>query len=606
MPQSSRLPESNSQLDKSSNLLTAIQRVNAELWLERSLRRLQSRLSMELSRVLCLKIKLFSEADFFQLILEQLQIALEDYPSSVFHQGCLAVALVQAKASFGSICYLVRSSQKELKDKRASIIPTEENQLSLKLSAEITLEELQSLEHQFPQKAWCLPSSYSAYSAWLIMDVTFSLSGDETQIISGFMTGAAQQCTQILEQLRQILDLQNYCQNLQTFNKNLERTNQLKNKFLASTSHEIRTPLSSILGFTQLILAQGYEKSREKHQEYLNIILSSGKHLLALINDILDLSKIEADQLDIHWEKVNITELCSSVLALVKEKAGNKGLKLLVEIDENIPTLVADSLRVKQMLLNLLFNALKFTATGTVGLRVCYDDSFISFTIWDTGRGIPKELQDQLFQPYCQITNSVSNRQEGTGLGLVVTKKLAEIHGGWIEVESDINQGSQFTIFLPLTPNAVLQLDNFPQFLAEADKIESEEMLGTSVSLHPISLDVLLLEDDLDNAHVIQTFLKNKGYWVTWVKSAAEVWKVLTQISPAVILLDIQLPDSKSFELIKRLRQHDKYQHIPLIAQTAMAMQGDREACLSAGVNDYISKPIDLSELTRIISKYVR
>ncbi|CCH65614.1 Circadian input kinase A [Richelia intracellularis HM01] len=200
----------------------------------------------------------------------------------------------------------------------------------------------------------------------------------------------------------------------------------------------------------------------------------------------------------------------------------------------------------------------------------------------------------------------MSNRQEGTGLGLVVTKKLAEIHGGWIEVESDINQGSQFTIFLPLTPNAVLQLDDFPQFLAEADKIESEEMLGTSVSLHPISLDVLLLEDDLDNAHVIQTFLKNKGYWVTWVKSAAEVWKVLTQISPAVILLDIQLPDSKSFELIKRLRQHDKYQHIPLIAQTAMAMQGDREACLSAGVNDYISKPIDLSELTRIISKYVR
>ena len=171
---------------------------------------------------------------------------------------------------------------------------------------------------------------------------------------------------------------------------------------------------------------------------------------MALINDILDLSKIEADQLEVHWEKVNIPELCSNVLALVKEKASNKGLKLQLKIDYNISILVADSLRLKQMLLNLLFNALKFTNHGSVGLKISLNGSFMNFTIWDTGIGIPKEQQKQLFQPYCQITNSTTNRQEGTGLGLVVTKKLAEMNGGWIELKSDTYKGSQFTISLPI------------------------------------------------------------------------------------------------------------------------------------------------------------
>ncbi|CDN13029.1 Circadian input kinase A [Richelia intracellularis] len=569
------------------------------------MKQLQSLLNLRLSQVLRQKTGVFTEADIFQLVLEQLQLALKNYPFSNFHQRCLATALVQPKASCGSICHLVNSSQEELQDPWVGRISAEQNQLSLKLSTQITLKELQSLEQQFPQKAWRLPNTSITYSAWLIMDVTVSSCNEENYIISELMTNAAQQCAQALEQLQQILDLQNSCQSLQTFNQNLERTNQLKNQFLANTSHEIRTPLSSILGFTQLILAQGYEPSRERHQEYLNIILSSGKHLLALINDILDLSKIEADQLEVHWEKVNIPELCSNVLTLVKEKASNKGLKLQLKIDDNISILVADSLRLKQMLLNLLFNALKFTNNGSVGLKISLNGSFMNFTIWDTGIGIPKEQQKQLFQPYCQITNSTTNRQEGTGLGLVVTKKLAEMNGGWIELKSDTYKGSQFTISLPLVPNAALE--QAPQLLTEVDEIGGDEhILETSVSLPPNSVDILLLEDDLDNAKVIQTFLENRNYRVTWVKSAREAWKVLTQINPAVILLDIQLPDSNGFELIKQLRQHEQYQDIPLIAQTAMAMQGDREACLSAGVNDYISKPLDLSKLARMIAKYMQ
>ncbi len=172
---------------------------------------------------------------------------------------------------------------------------------------------------------------------------------------------------------------------------------------MANTSHEIRTPLSSIIGFTHLLLAQGYDSTRERHQEYLNIIQSSGKHLLALINDILDLSKIEANQLEVQWETVNVPALCRNVLALVKEKAGNKGLKLLLDIDPNVTTLVADPLRLKQMLLNLLFNALKFTTTGTVGLKVLKKGVFVHFTVWDTGAGISQKIRRNCFNPISKL-----------------------------------------------------------------------------------------------------------------------------------------------------------------------------------------------------------
>ena len=189
------------------------------------------------------------------------------------------------------------------------------------------------------------------------------------------MSKAAAMCAAALSQLEQIESLQQEAQHFNNRNQELQRTNQLKNQFLANTSHEIRTPLSSIIGFTHLLLALGYDPSRQRHHEYLNIIQSSGKHLLALINDILDLSKIEANQLEVNWETIDLPQLCRNVLALVKEKAANKGLQMQFDIDSSIKNMVADPLRLKQILLNLLFNAVKFTKTGTVGLEVNSKDS---------------------------------------------------------------------------------------------------------------------------------------------------------------------------------------------------------------------------------------
>lgn len=473
--------------------------------------------------------------------------------------------------------------------------------LQLQLQEVIKLEDLQELEKREPPKAWRLTDNSGAVIGWLLLAIDNLKSHEKKPTVSypqlhtQLMERSAEQCVKALAHLQQIQSLQQKSQNLAVSNQELGRTNQLKNQFLANTSHEIRTPLSSIIGFTHLLLAQGYDPSRERHHEYLNIIQSSGKHLLALINDILDLSKIEADQLEVRWEKVYVPELCQNVLALVKEKAGNKGLKLTLELDPQVKFFVADSLRVKQMLLNLLFNALKFTTTGTVGLEVKLHDSFIHFTVWDTGSGISPEHLALLFQPYFQIPSSSVTQHEGTGLGLVVTRKLAEIHGGSVEVESGVNQGSRFTIILPVRQNGEV-------LIGEDEENEKEKF---SVSFAPsISREVLLVEDDFPNGKLMQIHLGKLGYQVTWVKNGDEMWAALAQKQPAVILMDVCLPGPNGLDLVKQLREKSPYQQIPIIAQTAMAMTGDRSICLAAGVNDYISKPIDLNLLANLVAKY--
>ncbi len=585
MQQYSSLPEQNSQVDTSRKLLTSIEQLRADLWLECTLNKLQSRLND------CLLSSCTTEAEIFQIVVNELNSAL--------NVDEVAIALFQPQETVGKICYASRSS--------STLISNTVKKLQLILQRAIDIEDLHQLENQQPPNAWRLGDDFGGVASWLIIATELqepsseSLKAAQVKLTSKLMARAANQCAVALAQLRQIKSLQECSQNLESFNQQLERTNQLKNQFLANTSHEIRTPLSSIIGFTQLLLAQGYDSTRERHQEYLNIIQSSGKHLLALINDILDLSKIEANQLDVEWEAVNVPTLCSNVFALLKEKAANKNLNLLLEIDPNITTLVADSLRLKQMLLNLLFNALKFTTTGSVGLKVSVKGEFIYFTVWDTGAGISKEDQTELFQPYFQIANAVSARDEGTGLGLALTRKLVEIHNGWLKVESKVNQGSRFTIVLPLTQkkgHGEEGVETFRRNVSREDK-------GNGVNLNITSYsEILLVEDDLPNAKLIKTYLEKLGYQVTWVKNAAEMWQVLTQLQPAMILMDVCLTDENGLKLVQQLRENQQYKTIPIIAQTAMAMKGDREICLAAGVNSYISKPIDLPILATLVAKY--
>ncbi|MBE9050599.1 response regulator [Nostocales cyanobacterium LEGE 11386] len=590
MQQYSSLPERNSQIDTTPTVLTTVQQLRAELWLERSLNQLQARLNdCLLSACTTVPQGEATEAEIFQTVVDELDRALNSIK--------VAITLWQPQKNVAQVCYVSRSSS------RLPPHPVLKNQgkkLRLKLQEVIELEDLQQLESQQPQITWRLTDDANGIIGWLI--ITKASPKPDCESFTGFtaqlLARSIKQCATALAQLQKIKSLQQRSQQLGSSNQQLERTNQLKNQFLANTSHEIRTPLSSIIGFTHLLLAQGYDTTSERHQEYLNIIQSSGKHLLTLINDILDLSKIEANQLEVEWENVNVPEMCRNVLALVKEKAASKGLKLCLELDPDVTTIVADPLRLKQMLLNLLFNALKFTSTGTVGLNVVAKGGFVHFIIWDTGIGISKEDQTRLFQPYFQITNTVASRGEGTGLGLTVTRKLAEMHCGRVEVESQIDHGSRFTIILPIQACGQVEENG-------GDKRDKgdEEVNNTPIT-PSTSPDILLVEDDLPNGELMRIYLSKLGYQVTWVKNATAMWEALTQLNPALILMDIQLPDGNGLKLVRQLRNNPQYRMMPVIAQTAMAMKGDRETCLAAGVNDYISKPIDLPLLASLVTKY--
>ncbi|MEH2348157.1 MAG: hybrid histidine kinase/response regulator HrmK [Nostoc sp.] len=601
MQQYSSLPDHNSQIDATPKLLTTIQQLRAKLWLESSLNQLQSRLNHYLlsacNNVLQAEA---AEAEILQAVVNEI--------SSVMNSGNLAltdyavgIALFQPQETVATVCYVSRSPSPNSQPLFLEVL-TAEKKLLLRLQEVIEIEDLQQLENQQPPNAWRLADDSGSVMGWLIIaaaPLSFNrdpLIESQAQLRSELMGRSANYCTTALSQLRYIQFWQQQYQQLSNSNQELERTNQLKNQFLANTSHEIRTPLGSILGFTHLLLTPGYEPTKERQQEYLNIIESSGKHLLALINDILDLSKIEANQLEVQCEIVDVRLLCKNVLAMVKEKAASKGLKLRLEIDPDITTLVADSLRLKQMLLNLLFNALKFTSKGSVGLQVVPEGVSVHFTVWDTGTGISQEDQTQLFEPYFQIAKAVAGGAEGTGLGLAVTRKLAQIHGGSVKVESEVDRGSRFTLVLPLKQEAKVGIDKRD----DEAKYSSSSLPFTPSS----SIDILLIENDLPNADLMQIYLQKLGYRVTWVKNAAEMWEALTQLDLAVILMDVFLADENGLNLVQQLREHEQYHTIPVIVQTAMAMKGDRETCLAAGANDYISKPIDLPLLASLVAKY--
>ncbi len=618
MQQYSSLPEQNSQLDANSSILTTIEQLRAELWLERSVNQLQSQLNHCLALALSFeqaKAKTkdrqntqtaITKTEIFQTVVNELKIALDFNVVALTAPAVVSIAIVQPQETVCKICYVSSHSTTRSELSALAVMVRKGKKLRLKLKDEIHFEDLQQLENQQPQAAWCMANDSLGIVGWLITSVkssTDSSSGvNIIEKLPQLMSKAAAMCTAALSQLEEIQSLQQEQLHFNNLNQELQRTNQLKNQFLANTSHEIRTPLSSIIGFTHLLLAQGYEPSKQRHHEYLNIIQSSGKHLLALINDILDLSKIEANQLEVNWERLDVPQLCRNVLALVKEKAANKGLQMRLDIDSNIANMVADPLRLKQILLNLLFNAVKFTKTGTVGLEVKSQDDFMYFTVWDTGIGISQENQSELFQPYFQIFNErYVNGEEGTGLGLTVTRKLVEIHGGWVEVESEIDKGSRFTIVIPVEQNSDASKESL---VVKQRQAGVDQNYNVPVCLKSAS-DILLVEDDVPNAELIKTYLERLEYQLTWVKSASQMWDALNKQDYSVILIDIVLPDTNGITLVKQLRGNPRYSQTCIIAQTAMAMKGDRDTCLAAGVNDYICKPIDLPLLATILSRYI-
>ncbi|NJL63675.1 MAG: response regulator [Methylacidiphilales bacterium] len=233
-----------------------------------------------------------------------------------------------------------------------------------------------------------------------------------------------------------------------------EAGSRTKSSFLATMSHELRTPLNAIMGLSQLLQQEMGENLSEKQQEYVNCIYTSGEHLLALIDDVLDLSQVEAGKEELQLVSLSVRDLCRNVISTVCDRANAKGLEIAVEITDDVETCIADERRLKQMLLNLLTNAIKFTQVGRVLLEVKYTELGINFIVADTGIGIEREHFKLLFEPFKQLDSQLNRHYEGTGLGLALTKKLARLHGGDVTIESTVGVGSKFTLLLP-HPNSL-------------------------------------------------------------------------------------------------------------------------------------------------------
>jgi CheY-like chemotaxis protein len=349
----------------------------------------------------------------------------------------------------------------------------------------------------------------------------------------------------------------------------------------------------------------------ERQRKALATIERSGKHLLALINDILDLSKIEAGKLELSLSAVSVHSLCQTSLAVVQSMALKKQIQLHHTIPEALGTILVDERRLHQALLNLLSNAIKFTPeNGTVTLEVSRQSSdredsssstsdWLSFSVTDTGIGIAPADLNKLFQPFVQIDSSLNRHYSGTGLGLSLVRRIAELHGGEVTVQSQLGQGSCFTLRVP-EPHALTVPGPAP---ALGNRIATESVPHSS---HQATVDpplILLAEDNLANVETISSYLESRGYRLIVANNGQEAIELTKAHHPNLILMDIQMPGMNGLEAMQHIRQYPEFADLPMIALTALAMSGDREKCLAAGAADYLAKPVSLKRLTLIIQQ---
>ncbi|MEJ1929434.1 PAS domain S-box protein [Nostoc sp. NIES-2111] len=390
-------------------------------------------------------------------------------------------------------------------------------------------------------------------------------------------------------------------------NHELARATRLKDEFLATISHELRTPLNAILGISEGLQDQVFGVIDEKQRRALQTIERSGKHLLELINDVLDLSKIEAGQMELHYTQIAINSLCQSSLAFISQQAFQKRIQVEVNIQSHLPDLMLDELRIRQVLINLLNNAVKFTPEGgKVTLKVTHEritpptqttplQDFIRFAVMDTGIGIAAENIKKLFQPFIQIDSALNRQYNGTGLGLALVKRIVEMHDGKVGVNSELGVGSCFSVDLPC-----IGVCEFPP---ESVNLGSPELNFTVNEIGEHSPLILLAEDSEASIFTISGYLETVGYRVILAKNGQEAIALTKAQIPNLILMDIQMPGIDGLEAIKQIRLDKNFANIPIIALTALAMSGDKEKCLAAGANDYLPKPVKLKQLAAIIKK---
>ena len=368
----------------------------------------------------------------------------------------------------------------------------------------------------------------------------------------------------------------------------------VKENFLANMSHEIRTPLNAILGFTNILQKTRLENEQK---DYVDIIQRSGDNLLSIVNDILDLSKIEAGMLRIEEAPFRVSDIISTVETMLNPRAEEKNLKLFVNLDADVPEIVSgDAVRLTQILVNLVSNSIKFTEDGGVYLRVTMlkkenNTAKLEFLVRDTGIGIPAEKQLTIFDRFEQAEAETTRRFGGTGLGLSIVKNLVELQKGTITLFSNPGHGSSFTVELSFN-------------ICDGERTVREIKRHVAISDNNKSrIRILIAEDNSMNQRLIRHLLKSRGYNFDLVFNGVQAIESLKKQSYDMVLMDIQMPEMDGYSATRQIREELKL-NIPVIAMTAHAMSGEKEKCIKSGMNDYISKPINEEILFDIIQKY--
>ncbi|MEA3383732.1 MAG: ATP-binding protein, partial [Campylobacterota bacterium] len=386
-------------------------------------------------------------------------------------------------------------------------------------------------------------------------------------------------------------------------NKKLEDSNRYKSEFLANMSHELRTPLNSVILLSSMLNENKKGNLNEDDVKKAKIINSSGNELLRLINDVLDLSKIEAGKMELMIDTFNSSQFIENIKDLFEASVLVKELKLIVE-DRYNNYIVNDEDKLSQVLRNFISNSLKFTHEGFIKIIIdSYEDNKVKISVQDTGIGIPNEKLNSIFNAFEQVDGSTSRKYGGTGLGLSITKEIVSLMGGELSLESKENEGSTFSIIIPNKSES--------NSIKDIPKVETEKVNDDYIKpLDGVDLNdkkILVVDDDMRNIFTLVEILEDKGAEVITASNGKESIQRLEEHKDTnLVLMDIMMPVMDGFEAIEHIRDDETTKDIPIIAVTAKAMNQDKERCLSLGANDFLTKPLNLETFSRVVNAWIK